>query len=137
LAGPRPSGEGCRPASMVDGCESSAILRDFEPRPRVHLSPVGGDMTQSSLALVLFGVAVVIGRVSQGRGSSAGTDQDVRRTWPPSKSFASRTLPPRSRGTRLRCRSFGPMTRSVSARAYLRKSVNRRFGRATNARQLR
>jgi ketosteroid isomerase-like protein len=31
-------------------------------------------MTQNSLALVLFGLAAVIGHVSQGRGSSAGTD---------------------------------------------------------------
>ena len=31
-------------------------------------------MTQTSLAVVLFGVAVVTGHVSQGRGSSAGTD---------------------------------------------------------------
>ena len=31
-------------------------------------------MTQNSLALVLFGVAAVIGHVSQGRGSSAGAD---------------------------------------------------------------
>ena len=32
-------------------------------------------MTKNSLAVVLFGVAIVTGRASQGQGSSAGTDQ--------------------------------------------------------------